>query len=127
MKRPPKTAPLVNPYPTTRVLSAMVAANDDAAVQYVLAELVAHGGNVRETANAIGCSERALYLWRDQNRRLKAGFKKHALGRTGAAGRAAAARRITTPEADKPARRPPGARAARPGGSRRGTRSRPSK
>jgi L-amino acid N-acyltransferase YncA len=74
-----------NPYPTLDALSAMVRANDTAAVGYVRSVLIEHGGNVQATAAAIGCSERTLYNWRDTSPKLAAAFDKHALGREGAA------------------------------------------
>jgi hypothetical protein len=78
------TAATTRPFPTTKALSAMIAADDDRAVRYVLSELRAANGNVTATAKAVGCSVRTLYDWRDVNARLGKGFEKHALGRPGA-------------------------------------------
>lgn len=74
-----------NPYPTLAALSAMLRADDARAVRYVVDALEQTGGNVRDTAAAIGCSLRTLYDWRDANPRLARAFEEHALGRTGAA------------------------------------------
>lgn len=82
------------PYPTTQALAAMIRADDDRAIAYVLSELKRAKGNVTKTAEALGCSERALYTWRDGNDRLRDGFAELAMGRTGAALKAAKARRL---------------------------------
>jgi transposase-like protein len=81
-----------NPYPTAKVLGAMLQADDDRAVRYVLAELRFADGNVTKAAEAIGCGNRTLYSWRDGNQRLRDGFEKHALGRAGAGVNATEAR-----------------------------------
>lgn len=87
MKPPPKC-----PFPTVKVLSAMVQADDTRAVNYILTTLRFHEGNVTKTASAVGVAVRSLYAWRDANARLRAGFEKHALGRPGAGTHATQAR-----------------------------------
>jgi transposase-like protein len=72
------------PYPTTAVLAAMLRADDNKAVRYVVAVLKSNRGNMRETARELGCSERTLYNWRDANKRLTKAFAQHAMGREGA-------------------------------------------
>lgn len=73
-----------SPFPTVKVLSAMVQADDTKAVNYILTVLKFCEGNVTETARALGVATRSLYAWRDGNTRLREGFEKHALGRPGA-------------------------------------------
>jgi len=68
-----------------RALAAMIRVDDSRAVRHVIATLQRAGGNVTETARALGCTDRTLYNWRDANDRLVAAFALHALGRTGAA------------------------------------------
>lgn len=81
------------PYPTTRALAEMIRSDDDLAVRYVVSELKRSGGNVRDTAKALGCSERALYNWRDSNARLTKLFEEFAMGRAAAGPNAARARK----------------------------------
>lgn len=69
------------PYPTIRVLAAMVRADDDKAVKYVLHMLSEKFGNVVHAAEAIGCSERVIYEWADANARIKAALDKARGGR----------------------------------------------
>jgi len=99
------------PFPTIKALSAMIAADDDRAVRYVLSELRAANGNVTATAKAVGCSVRSLYDWRDANTRLREGFEKHALGRPGAGIHATEARlAMRAEEGPKSAPEPPAKR-----------------
>jgi hypothetical protein len=77
------------PYPTTRALAEMIRAGDAKAERYVVSVLRQNRGNVQATAAALGCSERALYNWRDSNPALTAAFAKHAMGREGAGPNAA--------------------------------------
>jgi hypothetical protein len=79
------------PFPI-KALGAMLAADDDRAVRFVLSALRSAGGNVTAAAVVVGCSVRSLYAWRDSNERLRAGFEKHALGRPGAGMHATEAR-----------------------------------
>ena len=85
--KPPKA-----PYPTIAALAAMLRADDEKAVAYVVAALKFAGGSVRGAAKVIGCGLRTLYAWRDSNERLGAAFAEHALGREGAGPMASAAR-----------------------------------
>ena len=84
------------PYPSLAVLSAMLRADDDRAVRYVVSELKRAGGNMQATADAIGCSHRTLYTWRDSTPRLAAEMQKHAMGREGAGPNAARFRTFET-------------------------------
>jgi transposase-like protein len=72
------------PFPSVKALTAMVLADDDRAVRYVLAQLRENDGNVTATAKAIGVGARSLYVWRDSVARLREGFEKLAMGRLGA-------------------------------------------
>jgi len=91
--KPPKP-----PYPSIVALAALLRADDDKAVAYVIAELRFAGGNVSATAKRIGCSLRAVYSWRDSNKRLKAAFDAFALGRSGASTIATAAADVARKE-----------------------------
>lgn len=80
------------PYPTTRALAEMIRAGDPKAEKYVIQELKRAGGSVTAAAEALGCSVRVLYAWRDSNERLAEAFREHALGRAGAGPLASAVR-----------------------------------
>ncbi len=80
------------PFPSIKALTAMVLADDDRAVRYVLAQLREHEGNVTATAQALGVGARSLYVWRDSVPRLAEGFEKLAMGRAGAGTNATEAR-----------------------------------
>lgn len=65
-----------NPYPNTRVLAAMVRANDKTAVDYVLAMLKQYFGNVSRTTEEMGIGERTLYDWAKANARINRYLEK---------------------------------------------------
>ena len=62
-------------------------------VRHVLATLRDHGGNVQDTAAALGIGTRTLYRHCERLPALKSGFGKHALGREGSSRLGVEARR----------------------------------
>lgn len=81
-----------SPFPSVRALAEYVRADDDRAINHVIAVLKRNKGNVRKTAESLGCGKSVLYAWRDGNPRLKAAFEELAMGRTGAGKNATRAR-----------------------------------
>jgi DNA-binding NtrC family response regulator len=77
-------------------LLGLLRARHAKAVRHVLSTLRSFGGNVQDTADALGLGARTLYRQCERIPELRRGFERHAQGRAGSSRAGVAARLAKT-------------------------------